>query len=78
MTFHQLHQTFAAGAVAGAGRVDGDSRPAGHLQQIFARGCGDERVRLGGVAVAGYGLSGSKKLQAGVRAAMEVNPNNMY
>ena len=38
----------------------------------FQRGSftGDERVRLGGAAVAGYGLSGSKKLQAGVRAAM--------
>lgn len=38
----------------------------------FAPGCftGDERVRLGGVALAGYGLSGSKKLQSAIRAAM--------
>ena len=46
----------------------------------FQRGSftGDERVRLGGVAVAGYGLSGSKKLQAGVRAAMETGAHTVF
>ena len=46
----------------------------------FQRGSftGDERVRLGGVAVAGYGLSGSKKLQAGVRAAMETGAHTIF
>ena len=46
----------------------------------FQRGSftGDERVRLGGAAVAGYGLSGSKKLQAGVRAAMETGAHIVF
>ena len=46
----------------------------------FQRGSftGDERVRLGGVAVAEYGLSGSKKLQAGVRAAMETGAHTVF
>ena len=46
----------------------------------FQRGSftGDERVRLGGAAVAGYGLSGSKKLQAGVRAAMETGAHTVF
>ena len=60
-----------------------------HTHQVYATALGlvgfqlgsftgDERVRLGGVAVAGYGLSGSKKLQAGVRAAMETGAHTIF
>ena len=37
LAFHQFHAAFAAGAVAGAGGIDGHVTTPGQLQQIIAQ-----------------------------------------